>query len=356
MSTATKTAAKRATSQSNASVKVKAVRARSGVAAKGAVKVATKSASAKGAKIDRHAARKSGTANSQGALAKQSSARRLPNGADLPEANAAKPSRTRAAQVKGNGSLPPELAGDLQELARESQDGETVRKSRAASSSDGDAASARSDATASAVTRPAYWDKACADLVKRDRILKKLIPKFGPVHLSSRADPFVTLARSVVGQQISVASAQAMWQRIVAACPKLVPQQIIKLGQENLTGCGVSKRKAEYILDLAHHFVSGALHVGKWTSMDDEDVIAELTQIRGISRWTAEMFLIFDLSRPDVLPLDDPNLIQAISHNYFSGEPVTRSEAREVAANWEPWRTVATWYMWRSLDPAPAGS
>ena len=142
----------------------------------------------------------------------------------------------------------------------------------------------------------------------------------------------------------------------VAACPKLVPQQIIKLGQDNLMSCGVSKRKAEYILDLAHHFVSGALHVGKWTSMEDEDVIAELTQIRGISRWTAEMFLIFDLSRPDVLPLDDPNLIHAISQNYFSGEPVTRSEAREVAANWEPWRTVATWYMWRSLDPAPAGS
>ncbi|SEI95850.1 DNA-3-methyladenine glycosylase family protein [Paraburkholderia diazotrophica] len=361
MSTATKTAAKRATSQSNASAKVKAVRARSGVAAKGAAKVATKSASAKGLKAGQHAARKTGTAagaaNSQGALAKQGSAKRLPNGADLPEASAARPSRTRAAQLKGNGSLPPELAGDLQEFARESQDGETARKSRAASSAaDGDAASAQSDAAAPVVTRPAYWDKACADLVKRDRILKKLIPKFGPVHLSSRADPFVTLARSVVGQQISVASAQAMWQRIVAACPKLVPQQIIKLGQENLTGCGVSKRKAEYILDLAHHFVSGALHVGKWTSMDDEDVIAELTQIRGISRWTAEMFLIFDLSRPDVLPLDDPNLIQAISHNYFSGEPVTRSEAREVAANWEPWRTVATWYMWRSLDPAPAGS
>ncbi|SIT42608.1 DNA-3-methyladenine glycosylase II [Paraburkholderia piptadeniae] len=360
MATATKTPAKRATSQSNASANVKAVRARSGVAAKGAAKVATKSASAKGVKAGQHAARKkdpaTGTANSQGALAKQASAKRLPNGADLPETHAAKPSRTRAAQVKGNGSLPPELAGDLQEFARESQDGDTARKTRAASSADGDAASAQSDAAASAVTRPAYWDKACADLVKRDRILKKLIPKFGPVHLSSRADPFVTLARSVVGQQISVASAQAMWRRIVAACPKLVPQQIIKLGQDNLTGCGVSKRKAEYILDLAHHFVSGALHVGKWTSMEDEDVIAELTQIRGISRWTAEMFLIFDLSRPDVLPLDDPNLIQAISHNYFSGEPVTRSEAREVAANWEPWRTVATWYMWRSLDPSPAGS
>jgi DNA-3-methyladenine glycosylase II len=202
------------------------------------------------------------------------------------------------------------------------------------------------------VQRPDYWDRACADLVKRDRILKKLIPRFGPVHLLSRDDPFVTLARSVVGQQVSTAAAQALWRQVEEACPKLVPQQFLKLGHEKLAACGLSKRKTEYILDLAQHFVSGALHVGKWTSMDDEAVIAELTQIRGIGRWTAEMFLIFNLARPNVLPLDDLDLIRAISVNYFSGEPVTRSEAREVAANWEPWRTVATWYMWRSLEPA----
>ncbi|GAB7534643.1 DNA-3-methyladenine glycosylase family protein [Burkholderia sp. 3C] len=211
-------------------------------------------------------------------------------------------------------------------------------------------APAHADAVLEVVVRPPYWDKACADLVKRDRILKKLIPKFGPAHLVKRGDPFVTLARSVVGQQISVASAQAVWAAIEAACPKLSPQQVIRLGLDKLGACGLSKRKSEYIIDLAQHFVSGALHVDKWTSMEDEAVIAELTQIRGIGRWTAEMFLIFNLSRPDVLPLDDPGLIRAISVNYFSGEPVTRSEAREVAANWEPWRTVATWYMWRSLD------
>jgi DNA-3-methyladenine glycosylase II len=327
------------------------VRAGSGVTAKGAAKAAAKPASAKGVKAGLRDARK--MPGSHGAPGRHASAKLLVNGADAREA-VVKPSRARMANTKGNGSLPSELSGDLLEAAHDSQQAESSRKPRAAVSSEG--SEAVQVAQPSVVTRPAYWDKACADLVKRDRILKKLIPKFGPVHLSSRADPFVTLARSVIGQQISVASAQAMWQRIVAACPKLVPQQIIKLGQDNLMGCGVSKRKAEYILDLAHHFVSGALHVGKWTSMEDEGVIAELTQIRGISRWTAEMFLIFDLSRPDVLPLDDPNLIHAISQNYFSGEPVTRSEAREVAANWEPWRTVATWYMWRSLDPAPAGN
>ncbi|VVD81165.1 3-methyladenine DNA glycosylase/8-oxoguanine DNA glycosylase [Pandoraea horticolens] len=206
---------------------------------------------------------------------------------------------------------------------------------------------------ASGATRPGFWDQACADLMKRDRILKKLIPQFGPAHLTGRGEPFVTLARSIVGQQISVKAAQAVWDRVVAVCPKLTPAQFIKAGHDALAGCGLSRRKAEYILDLATHFKSGVLHVDAWASMDDEAVIAELTGIRGIGRWTAEMFLMFNLMRPDVLPLDDVGLINAISVNYFSGEPVTRSEAREVAANWEPWRSVATWYMWRSLEPVP---
>jgi len=201
--------------------------------------------------------------------------------------------------------------------------------------------------------RPAYWDEACADLMKRDRILRKMIPTYGPAHLVSRGDPFITLARSVVGQQISVKAAQSVWERLVAACPRLTPAQFLKAGTDELAGCGLSKRKAEYIIDLADHFKAGRVHVKEWAGMDDEAVIAELTQIRGIGRWTAEMFLMFNLMRPNVLPLDDVGLINAISANYFSGEPVTRSEAREVAANWEPWRTVATWYMWRSLDPVP---
>lgn len=204
------------------------------------------------------------------------------------------------------------------------------------------------------VVRPDYWERACADLVKRDRILKKLIPQCGPVHLKARGDPFTTLARSIVGQQITVKAAQTVWERLLLACPAMRPADAVTLGHDTLAACGLSKRKVEYILDLAQHFVDDRLHVDRWASMDDEDVIAELTQIRGIGRWTAEMFLIFNLMRPNVLPLDDLGLIKAISVNYFSGEPVTRSEAREVAANWEPWRTVATWYMWRSLEPVPA--
>jgi len=199
---------------------------------------------------------------------------------------------------------------------------------------------------------PPYWEDAKAELMRRDRIMRKLIPQFGDLHLVGGNEPFTTLARSIVGQQISVKAAESVWLRLLELCPKCTPAQILKAG-DKLAGCGLSKRKAEYILDLADHFKARRVHCDKWAEMDDEDVIAELIQIRGIGRWTAEMFLIFNLLRPNVLPLDDIGLLAGISRNYFSGEPVSRSDAREVAANWEPWRTVATWYLWRSLESEP---
>ena len=200
---------------------------------------------------------------------------------------------------------------------------------------------------------PPYWAEAKAELMRRDRIMNKLIPQFGDMHLRGHPDPFTTLARSIVGQQVTVKAAEIAWQKLRALCPKMLPSQVIKAGAAELAACGLSKRKTEYILDLADHFKAKRVHADLWSQMDDEAVIAELVQIRGITRWTAEMFLIFNLLRPNVLPLDDPGLIQGISQNYFSGEPVSRSDAREVSANWEPWRTVATWYLWRSLDPIP---
>ena len=198
---------------------------------------------------------------------------------------------------------------------------------------------------------PQYWEEAKAELMKRDRIMKKLIPQFGDLHLVGHPDPFTTLARSVVGQPVTNKVADVAWNKLLVVCPKITPAQVVKAGGEQLAGCGLSKRKTEYILDLADHFKAKRVPANQWAEMGDEAVIAELVQIRGITRWTAEMFLIFNLLRPNVLPLDDPGLIQGISHNYFSGEPVSRSDAREVSANWEPWRTVATWYLWRSLDP-----
>ena len=201
---------------------------------------------------------------------------------------------------------------------------------------------------------PEYWEQACRELMKHDRILKKLIPKYGSGFLVTRGDAFTTLARAIVGQQISVAAAQAVWDRVLTASKKKVnPKNILELTVEELRAAGLSGRKVEYIRDLADHFASGRLHASQWKDMDDESVIKELSSIRGVGRWTAEMFLIFNMVRPNILPLDDVGLIKAISLNYFSGEPVSRHEAREVAANWAPWRTVATWYMWRSIDPIP---
>ena len=208
-----------------------------------------------------------------------------------------------------------------------------------------------------ATSSPMYWPQAVTDLKKRDRILRKLIPQHEGegLHLMSQGDPFLTLARAIVGQQISVKAADAVWARFAALFPaaKPTPAQVLGLGAQGLDGCGLSKRKTEYLCDLAQHFHGNTIHADAWQTMNDEAIITELTAIRGIGRWTAEMFLIFNLMRPNVLPLDDFGLIKAISLHYFSGEPVSRSDAREVAANWEPWRTVATWYLWRSLDPVP---
>ncbi|MCA3251339.1 MAG: DNA-3-methyladenine glycosylase family protein [Pseudomonadota bacterium] len=204
---------------------------------------------------------------------------------------------------------------------------------------------------------PEYWDEACRHLARRDRVMRKLIPRFGQARLASRGDAFTTLARSIVGQQISVKAAQAVWDRFAAAVggrtTHLAPAHVQALAPAALRQAGLSARKAEYLLDLAAHFAGGAVRPALWAGMDDEAIVAELVAIRGIGRWTAEMFLIFHLMRPDVLPLDDLGLLKGISVAYFSGEPVSRAEAREVADAWTPYRSVATWYIWRSLDPLP---
>jgi DNA-3-methyladenine glycosylase II len=200
---------------------------------------------------------------------------------------------------------------------------------------------------------PEYWAQACAHLAKKDRVMKKLIPQFGDAILETRGDAFVTLARSIVGQQISVKAAQSVWDKFSLLTKKLTPAAVLKLKVDDMRAAGLSVRKVEYLVDLALHFSNGTVHVKDWQAMDDEAIIEELVAIRGIGRWTAEMFLIFHLLRPNVLPLDDVGLLNGISRNYFSGEPVSRSDAREVAQAWSPYCTVATWYIWRSLDPVP---
>jgi DNA-3-methyladenine glycosylase II len=203
------------------------------------------------------------------------------------------------------------------------------------------------------IATPEYWEEACKHLAKKDRVMRRLIPQFGDACLQSRGEAFVTLARSIVGQQISVKAAQSVWDKFAVLPRKMTPANVLKLKVDDMRTAGLSARKVEYLVDLALHFDGGLLSTAEWDGMSDDAIIEELVAIRGIGRWTAEMFLIFYLMRPNVLPLDDVGLINGISHNYFSGEAVSRSEAREVAAPWAPYCSVATWYIWRSLDPLP---
>lgn len=202
---------------------------------------------------------------------------------------------------------------------------------------------------------PAYWGQACAYLIKEDRVLRRLIPQREGAVLRPRDDAFATLARSIMGQQVSVAAAQRIWERFAALAGDVTPQGVLRLKVDDLRGAGLSARKVEYLVDLALHFDDGRLHVDEWPVMDDEAITQELMAIRGVGRWTAEMLLIFHLARPNVLPLDDVGLARGISRHYFSGEAVSRSEIREVAQAWAPWCSVASWYIWRSLEPLPGG-
>lgn len=177
--------------------------------------------------------------------------------------------------------------------------------------------------------------------------------RYAETGLTSRGDAFGTLARSIVGQQISVKAADAVWTRFAATVGRVTPEGVLATGAEGLAHCGLSRRKVEYVVDLARHFDSGRILPERWVAMDDEAVIVELTDVRGIGRWTAEMFLIFNLLRPDVFPLDDIGLQRAVFARYFAGEKQTRRQLAEFGERWRPWRTVATWYLWRSLDPLP---
>ena len=201
---------------------------------------------------------------------------------------------------------------------------------------------------------PPYWAEACRTLARKDRVMKKLIANAadGPV-LQSRGDAYTTLLRSVVGQQISVKAAQAVWQRFSALANPLTPESLLRLRVDDMRAAGLSARKVDYVVDLSLRFASGDLRTAQWDAMSDEDIIQALVAVRGIGRWTAEMFLIFHLRRPNVLPLDDVGLVNGIRAAYFSGEAVSRSDVREVAQAWSPFATVATWYIWRSLEPVP---
>ncbi|MGB8339941.1 MAG: DNA-3-methyladenine glycosylase [Burkholderiales bacterium] len=200
---------------------------------------------------------------------------------------------------------------------------------------------------------PDYWRTATEQLSANDPILKKLVNAYPEVSLTSRDDPFATLARSIVGQQISVKAAQSVWNRVLKEVGDMTPKKMLRKTEPKLRACGLSGRKVIYLQDLARHFHQGLLDPKKWNHEDDEIVIAELTQVKGIGRWSAEMFLMFHLLRPNVLPLADIGLQRAMEKHYNKGKPITKIKMTKIAEAWQPWRSVSTWYMWRSLDPIP---
>lgn len=201
--------------------------------------------------------------------------------------------------------------------------------------------------------KPHYWDEALRTLSERDATMARIIRVCGSGHLVSRGDPFQTLARSILGQQISVRAAQSVWERFAAACGEVTPLRVSRMRIATLRRCGLSERKAEYLKDLAARFRSGDVDPRHWPQLDDEAIVEELCRVRGIGRWTAEMFLIFNLLRPDVYPVDDIGLLRGITLNYCDGNPVSRAEAIEIGEPWRPFRTVATWHLWRVQDPLP---
>lgn len=201
---------------------------------------------------------------------------------------------------------------------------------------------------------PKYWQQALSTLSRQDPVLKKLIRRQGTGRMQRRGDPFVALARSIIGQQLSVKAAQTIWSRLLDTVGTIEPATIEAIGSGPLRSCGCSANKSVYLIELATRFRDGTLDTAGWRYCTDEQIIDELTRLRGIGRWTAEMFLIFHLLRPNVLPVDDVGLQRAMRLHYGDGEALSKPRMREIAAHWQPWCSVATWFMWRSLDADPA--
>lgn len=197
------------------------------------------------------------------------------------------------------------------------------------------------------------WQKACGHLSRRDPVLRKIIRSFPGERLIPKRNAFLTLARAIIGQQISVKAADSIFSRVAALTGGVTPLSVTGTGPEGLRSCGLSVRKVEYLTRLATAFQERSIRPAAWRRRSDGEIRAELEAMHGIGRWTAEMFLIFHLQRPDVLPIGDVGLLRSCVINYgWEPESVVR-ELKAHSERWAPYRTVAVWYLWRSLDPVP---
>ena len=204
-----------------------------------------------------------------------------------------------------------------------------------------------------ALSQPLFWSKARRHLLGADPVLAKIMERCGPEQLVPRNDAFFSLARSIVGQQISVKAAQSIWDRLVKELGGMTVIKVAAANQERLRSCGITRQKSGYLLDLAKHFRDGKFGTQGWNKLDDEQVIENLIQVRGVGRWPAELFLIFHLLRPDVLPLGDIGIQKAMRLHFNDRNPMSEDAMRAKAEPWRPWRSVAGWYLWRGLDPHP---
>ena len=199
--------------------------------------------------------------------------------------------------------------------------------------------------------RPEYWDLAKKELSRKDDVLHEIINEYNDLELVSRGDLFYTLIRSVIGQQISVKAASTVWSRFCERIGDIEPKNILSADIEQLRSCGLSQRKAEYVIGISESWSD--YDSLEWKEMSDEEIIQELIKLRGVGKWTAEMILIFTMLRPDVFPIGDIGMIRGIEKSYNSGEKMSREELYAISEKWKPWRTVACCFMWRTVDPEP---
>ncbi len=199
-----------------------------------------------------------------------------------------------------------------------------------------------------ATLTPLYWEKAKRELSKNDPIISEVILKYKGEALTGKNDAYFTLARSIIGQQISVKAADSVWRKLEDLVSEISISSILNANPNDLKNVGISSSKINYLVHIAESINSGSLDINNLYKLPDDNVRKELTKIKGIGPWTAEMFMIFHMQRPDILPIKDIGLIRGIEKLYGKNKSIER-----VTNNWKPWRTVATWYIWRSLDPVP---
>ena len=198
-----------------------------------------------------------------------------------------------------------------------------------------------------------WWKEAVFYLSDNDPIMKNIINNHNEDYLQSRDDPFNALCRTIIGQQISVKAAASIWNKFATGTKNINPKNVIKYGNNNIRKCGISNKKVEYIIGLSNFFIENPDSINLWKKMDDKSIIKELCQLKGIGPWSAEMFLMFCLLRPDVLPLGDLGLRRAVGKNYLNTFDPTYEEVEKVAKKWIPYRSAATWFLWKSIDPIP---